>query len=248
MRKTLLLLLLLLCLAALLVRRAAAEDASGSVQSSLVREVDGSAFDAHVRQMFGNATAAILLEIYAPWCGHCRRLEPVMRDVAQALSGPSAGAAVATLVSERQPVSVCRLDGARYGDVSMRFGADGFPALYILLKNAAEAGRPGTFFYAGPHTAEGIVQAVHLGLDGKLAGAPDVAIPLRGWRDPFGWLLPVCSAAMWKSDHVARWLLRHPLAFVSMVLSMVVGIVLMAVRHRPRRPAPRPAKTVNKSS
>jgi len=39
----------------------------------------GKNFDAIVK----DPTKDVLLEVYAPWCGHCKRLEPVYADLAK---------------------------------------------------------------------------------------------------------------------------------------------------------------------
>merc|ERR1712186_251371 len=43
----------------------------------------GSTFDEIVK----NPAKDVLVEFYAPWCGHCKKLEPVYRDVAKRLEG-----------------------------------------------------------------------------------------------------------------------------------------------------------------
>merc|ERR1719203_1016563 len=39
----------------------------------------GSTFESVVK----DPTKDVLVEFYAPWCGHCKKLEPVYRDVAK---------------------------------------------------------------------------------------------------------------------------------------------------------------------
>merc|ERR1711879_9773 len=43
----------------------------------------GSTFDEVVK----NPAKDVLVEFYAPWCGHCKKLEPVYREVAKRLEG-----------------------------------------------------------------------------------------------------------------------------------------------------------------
>merc|ERR1712217_575193 len=45
----------------------------------------GSIFDEIVK----NPNKDVLVEFYAPWCGHCKKLEPVYRDVARKLEAVS---------------------------------------------------------------------------------------------------------------------------------------------------------------
>eukprot|EP00928_Gymnodinium_smaydae_P058985 TRINITY_DN4220_c0_g3_i1.p1 TRINITY_DN4220_c0_g3~~TRINITY_DN4220_c0_g3_i1.p1 ORF type:complete len:510 (-),score=152.03 TRINITY_DN4220_c0_g3_i1:93-1544(-) len=54
-------------------------------QPGPVHVLVGSTFDSIVK----DPTKDVLVEFYAPWCGHCKKLEPVYRDVAKRLEGVS---------------------------------------------------------------------------------------------------------------------------------------------------------------
>lgn len=58
---------------------------------------------------------------YAPWCGHCKRLEPIWAHVAQALY--------------KSNVRVGRVDCTRFPNVANEFSIVGFPTvkLYVVL-------------------------------------------------------------------------------------------------------------------
>merc|ERR1719199_1009812 len=43
----------------------------------------GSTFESIVK----NPSKDVLVEFYAPWCGHCKKLEPIFREVAKKLEG-----------------------------------------------------------------------------------------------------------------------------------------------------------------
>merc|ERR1719168_455880 len=55
------------------------------VQTGPVTVVVGSTFEAVVK----DPAKDVLVEFYAPWCGHCKKLEPVYREVAKKLEGVS---------------------------------------------------------------------------------------------------------------------------------------------------------------
>eukprot|EP01061_Rhynchopus_euleeides_P028684 TRINITY_DN467_c0_g1_i11.p1 TRINITY_DN467_c0_g1~~TRINITY_DN467_c0_g1_i11.p1 ORF type:complete len:413 (+),score=195.41 TRINITY_DN467_c0_g1_i11:60-1298(+) len=59
----------------------------------------------------------ILLELFAPWCGHCRNLVPEMEKVAKALKGIATVAAV---------------DADEHKDLAQRFQVQGFPTILLL--------------------------------------------------------------------------------------------------------------------
>ena len=56
----------------------------------------------------------LLLVFYAPWCGHCRRLEPTLHQLAA-----SAGDAY----------SIAKIDGTAHRVLTQRFGVRGFQSL-----------------------------------------------------------------------------------------------------------------------
>merc|ERR550537_1656481 len=43
----------------------------------------GSTFESIVK----SPSKDVLVEFYAPWCGHCKKLEPIFREVAKKLEG-----------------------------------------------------------------------------------------------------------------------------------------------------------------
>lgn len=58
------------------------------------------------------------VDIYAPWCSHCQKLEPVWRQLADELK--EAG------------VQVAKVDGTRNRVLLMRFGVEAYPSIYLL--------------------------------------------------------------------------------------------------------------------
>nr|CAG4649231.1 EOG090X0438 [Scapholeberis mucronata]SVE93541.1 EOG090X0438 [Scapholeberis mucronata] len=61
-----------------------------------------------------------LIEFYAPWCGHCKKLGPVFEEVANALKD--------------EDVAIVKMD-ATANDVPSKFEVRGFPTLYWLAKD-----------------------------------------------------------------------------------------------------------------
>ncbi|XP_017782857.1 PREDICTED: protein disulfide-isomerase A3 [Nicrophorus vespilloides] len=65
-----------------------------------------------------------LIEFYAPWCGHCKKLAPAYDEVAQKL--------------ENEEVSIVKMD-ATANDVPPTFDVRGFPTLFWVPKNSKDA-------------------------------------------------------------------------------------------------------------
>jgi protein disulfide-isomerase-like protein len=107
---------------------------------------------------FDDSTASgnWLLEFYAPWCGHCKRLAPVYEEAATALKGK---------------VNVGKVDCTTEQIICKRFGIRGYPTLKFL-----HGGRLTDF--AGERTLEGL-QSFSLGGYSSLDSAEAPAIPTK---------------------------------------------------------------------
>jgi len=103
--------------------------------SSDVVELSESNFDATL----GNADLA-LVEFFAPWCGHCKKLAPEYEKAAAELKKSDPGVVIASV------------DATVETSLGSKFGISGYPTLKIFRKGV-ESGP-----YEGPRTASGIVK------------------------------------------------------------------------------------------
>uniref|UniRef100_A0A8C9RK30 Protein disulfide-isomerase n=1 Tax=Scleropages formosus TaxID=113540 RepID=A0A8C9RK30_SCLFO len=78
----------------------------------------------------------MLVEFFAPWCGHCQKLAPEYESAATQLKGT---------------VPLAKVDCTVNSQTCGRFGVNGYPTLKIF-RNGQEASA-----YDGPRSAEGIV-------------------------------------------------------------------------------------------
>eukprot|EP01012_Entosiphon_sulcatum_P000177 TRINITY_DN10026_c0_g1_i2.p1 TRINITY_DN10026_c0_g1~~TRINITY_DN10026_c0_g1_i2.p1 ORF type:complete len:394 (-),score=89.43 TRINITY_DN10026_c0_g1_i2:127-1308(-) len=78
-----------------------------------VRVVVGETF----KQIVEDPTRDVLIEFYAPWCGHCKNLAPIYEAVAKTVKG------VPSLV-------VAKIDGTQ-NDAPAYFSVKGFPTVYL---------------------------------------------------------------------------------------------------------------------
>lgn len=103
-------------------------------------------FDGHVRILVGknfeevafDETKDVLVEFYAPWCGHCKKLAPEYEAAAQALSS------VKTLV-----IAKCDATANDMKDIDV----GSFPTLKFFPANSGRK----IVDYRGPRTSDGII-------------------------------------------------------------------------------------------
>jgi protein disulfide-isomerase A1 len=82
------------------------------------------------------AHSPLLVEFYAPWCGHCKNLEPLYEKAATALKGKG--------------LHIAKVDATEEQELAQKYEIRGFPTLK-LFKNGAFVQD-----YQGPRTSEGI--------------------------------------------------------------------------------------------
>ncbi|KAJ4727774.1 Protein disulfide isomerase-like 2-2 [Melia azedarach] len=67
-------------------------------------------------------TKDVLVEFYAPWCGHCKNLAPTYEKVA-------------TAFRLEQDVVIANLDADKYRDLAEKYGVSGYPTLKFFPKS-----------------------------------------------------------------------------------------------------------------
>uniref|UniRef100_A0A671Q4B5 Protein disulfide-isomerase A3 n=1 Tax=Sinocyclocheilus anshuiensis TaxID=1608454 RepID=A0A671Q4B5_9TELE len=101
----------------------------------------------------------LLVEFFAPWCGHCQRLAPEYEAAATKLKGT---------------LPLAKVDCTVNSETCERFGVNGYPTLKIF-RNGEEAGS-----YDGPRIADGIVSYMK-----KQAGPSSVSLLSEADLDSF---------------------------------------------------------------
>jgi thioredoxin domain-containing protein 5 len=76
--------------------------------------------DANHDEVIRSATAGAFVKFYAPWCGHCRKLEPTWEALSDALQPLPAATAVA------------RVDCTKHRALCSRYGIRSFPTLLFF--------------------------------------------------------------------------------------------------------------------
>jgi protein disulfide-isomerase A1 len=113
------------------------------VQEEGVYVLTDSAFDEFIKEH-----THALVEFYAPWCGHCKKLAPEYAKAA------------AKLQKQESPVVLCKVDATAEKTVSERFGVKGYPTLKFFINGAP-------IEYTGGRTEDEIVNWVT-----KKSGSP----------------------------------------------------------------------------
>ncbi|ESN91789.1 hypothetical protein HELRODRAFT_70378 [Helobdella robusta] len=73
-------------------------------------------------KIVNDETKDVLIEFYAPWCGHCKSLAPKYEELAQKLA-------------EEEDIVIAKMD-ATANDVPAPYDVKGFPTIYFAPKNS----------------------------------------------------------------------------------------------------------------
>lgn len=76
-------------------------------------------------EIVNDETKDVLIEFYAPWCGHCKSLAPVYEEVAQKLK-------------KEDSIVIAKFD-ATANDVPLNYGVQGFPTLFFAPKGKKQS-------------------------------------------------------------------------------------------------------------
>ncbi|KAI3820123.1 hypothetical protein L1987_13981 [Smallanthus sonchifolius] len=111
-----------------------------------VLELDESNFDAAI-----SSFDFVLVDFYATWCGHCKRLSPELNKAAPMLSGL------------KKPVVIAKIDADKYSRIASKYEIDGFPTLKIFMHGVPTD-------YRGPRKSDSLVRYL------RKFVAPDVTV------------------------------------------------------------------------
>ncbi|XWS23371.1 hypothetical protein CRYUN_Cryun28dG0008100 [Craigia yunnanensis] len=111
-----------------------------------VLELDESNFDSAI-----SSFDYILVDFYAPWCGHCKRLSPQLDKAAPILAGL------------KEPIVIAKLNADKFTSLARKHEIDGYPTLKLFMHGVPVD-------YYGPRKADLLVRYL------KKFVAPDVSI------------------------------------------------------------------------
>jgi len=102
----------------------------------------------------------MLVEFFAPWCGHCKKLAPELEKAATKLKALD------------NPILIGKVDATKERDLAEKYGVQGYPDMRIFRKGEQVK-------YNGPREAEGITEYME-----RQAGPPSREIhTLKGVKD-----------------------------------------------------------------
>ena len=87
--------------------------------SELIQTVGSNDFDAATQ------SGVVLVDFFAPWCGPCRRLVPILEQIAPDFEGRA---------------KIIKVDIDQAQDLAVRFGIEHIPTL-VILKNGEKVAR-----------------------------------------------------------------------------------------------------------
>merc|ERR1719271_480930 len=124
-------------------------------------------------QKLGELPQGALVEFYAPWCGHCKQLLPILEDAHKELSEGD----------KLDPVPIMKFDATTSEEISMKFEIKGYPSLQWLKGDSAEVAlKLGE--YEGQRKQEDIVDYVRAMLrpaitEGKPTGEEKLSVVFK---------------------------------------------------------------------
>ncbi|WJX13610.1 protein disulfide-isomerase [Trifolium repens] len=103
-----------------------------------------------------------LVEFYAPWCGHCKKLAPEYEKLGNSFK-------------KAKSVLIAKVDCDEHKSVCSKYGVSGYPTIQWFPKGSLEPKK-----FEGPRTAESLAEFVNTegGTNVKIAAAPSHVVVL----------------------------------------------------------------------
>ncbi len=92
--------------------------------SDLIKQVTDNNFEQEVMQ----SDTPVLVDFWAPWCGPCKMIAPLLTEMAEAFNGT---------------MSICKIDVDENPETAQRFNVRGIPTLLIFKDGEIEATKVG---------------------------------------------------------------------------------------------------------
>jgi thioredoxin domain-containing protein 5 len=182
-----------------------------SSQSEVI-VLDSKNFEHLTQVSTGSTTGDWLVKFYAPWCGHCKKLEPIYEKVAEALEGE---------------VNVGKVDVTASRELGTRFDIKGFPTILLFSKGKA-------YTFKGRRTVEDFVEFAK---GGYQIHEPEEVQPPAGM---FGELIYIYRHAYKQAGTDLRkgnfFTIDVFLTFLPLLFVILLVVVLFAPTPSPRRP------------
>jgi len=146
-----------------------------------------------------------LLDFYAPWCGHCKRLAPTYEQLATQLKGK---------------VNVAKIDCTVEREVASRFGINGYPTIKFLADGIL-------YEYSGDRSVTDFVQFV---TERYKAGNPQ-SIPEKGSGSGFLNDLAKTLSPFEQILSAKGWLIL----FFVLIFGILIGGIVLGSSDSPKK-------------
>uniref|UniRef100_A0A7R9W4U7 Thioredoxin domain-containing protein n=1 Tax=Pseudictyota dubia TaxID=2749911 RepID=A0A7R9W4U7_9STRA len=138
------------------------------VDAAEVTVLDDATFEHQTQASTGQTTGKWFVKFYAPWCGHCKKLEPIWDDLATKLETdhPSDGLLVA------------KVDVTKNKGLGERFEIRGYPTLLFFAERQM-------FRYKGPRDLDSLAEFAAGGykdIEGEKVPSPPGVVEIYGTK------------------------------------------------------------------
>mmetsp|Transcript_21104 Transcript_21104/g.58704 ORF Transcript_21104/g.58704 Transcript_21104/m.58704 type:complete len:236 (-) Transcript_21104:1138-1845(-) len=111
--------------------------------SAQVVELTSATFEHQTQASTGQTTGKWFVKFFAPWCGHCKRLDPIWKETSSQLKEDEMFADAGIVMA--------KVDCTESMDVCSRFGVTGYPTLKYIADGQV-------FTYKGPRASDDLLE------------------------------------------------------------------------------------------